>query len=338
MSVVAGRFDLEPNELQRELLESFGAFFAREVTPDVVRGAERSGIDRSLWDHLVQLGVLDMVVRGAAASDSGRWELTLVARLVGETLAPVPFVEMAVVTRTLAAAGAQGADHGVSSLVPDPIDGAGSQVVPWGAVADALLARRGDALVLVEPTTRLAAPAGVNLSASPVGVFRWPCGDAVETIVEEGEGAHDAWRELHMDWRLGLAAMLAGAAARALEIATEQARSRHQFGAPIGSFQGVSHRLADVATHTDAARLVVDKATWAADRGAPEAASLVEMAWCQATRAAEEAASAAVHVLGGYGITEEYDAQLYFRRVKGWALLGGGRTAGLARLADHVLG
>ena len=77
-----------------------------------------------------------------------------------------------------------------------------------------------------------------------------------------------------------------------------------------------------------ATRLIVDKATWAADLGLPAAGRLIDMAWSEATYAAEHAATTAVHVFGGYGITEEYDAQLYFRRAKGWTLIGGGRRAG----------
>ena len=89
---------------------------------------------------------------------------------------------------------------------------------------------------------------------------------------------------------------------------------RVQFGKQIGAFQGIAHPLADSATDVDGARLLVWWAIWANATGRPDASAPSAMAWWWAGRAAEPAVLRAVHTFGGYGVSLEYDVQLYFRR------------------------
>ncbi|MDT0388417.1 acyl-CoA dehydrogenase family protein [Streptomyces dubilierae] len=116
-----------------------------------------------------------------------------------------------------------------------------------------------------------------------------------------------------------LAAEAVGAAERMLERTVEYVGRREQFGRPIGSFQAVKHRLADVHVQVQAARSAAYYAAWAAARG--EAAGGLALA--QALDALRRAAAEGVQLHGGIGFTWEHEAHLYVKRAAGDALLFG---------------
>ena len=107
---------------------------------------------------------------------------------------------------------------------------------------------------------------------------------------------------------------------------------------PIGSFQAVQHRLADLATALDGAALLAAKAVWALDAGDAAAATLPAMAFSFCGETAQAVAAAALHYHGGYGFMEEYDIQLYFRRAKAARLVLGDPRRELQHLADRLFG
>ncbi|MGC0331293.1 alkylation response protein AidB-like acyl-CoA dehydrogenase [Streptomyces sp. SAI-170] len=149
-----------------------------------------------------------------------------------------------------------------------------------------------------------------------------------------------------------LACEAVGAAARALELTVGHVRTREQFGRPIGSFQAVQHRLADVHVEVEAARSAAYYAAWAAVRSDPAApapspapvgalapapgpapvgalapapgpAPVGALALAQALQALRVAAAEAIQLHGGIGFTWEHDAHLYFKRAAGDELLLG---------------
>ncbi|WP_381566673.1 acyl-CoA dehydrogenase family protein [Streptomyces eurythermus] len=128
-----------------------------------------------------------------------------------------------------------------------------------------------------------------------------------------------------------LAAEAVGAAGRVLERTVEYAGQRRQFGRPIGSFQAVKHRLADVYVAVEAARSTAYHAAWAAARG-PGAGGL---ALAQSLQALRHAAAEAIQLHGGIGFTWEHDAHLYFKRAAGDELLFGPPHRLRARAADR---
>jgi alkylation response protein AidB-like acyl-CoA dehydrogenase len=140
------------------------------------------------------------------------------------------------------------------------------------------------------------------------------------------------------EWRVLTAGALVGLAGAALELGVDYAKQREQFGVPIGSFQALAHRLADVATVVDGAQLLAREAAWAADEGEDDAVALARMAFLFAARAAQETSAAALHVHGGYGFTLEYDIQLHLRRAKAWPLALGDPRRGTLQLADALFG
>jgi alkylation response protein AidB-like acyl-CoA dehydrogenase len=134
---------------------------------------------------------------------------------------------------------------------------------------------------------------------------------------------------------LGAAALAAeqvGGAARALEMAVEHARTRRQFGRPIGSFQAVKHKCAEMLVELESARSAAYYAVWAAgalDPGLPLAASIAQAACSEAfSRIAAEN----IQVLGGMGFTWEHPAHLYFRRARSSEVLFGDAVQHRARL------
>ena len=110
---------------------------------------------------------------------------------------------------------------------------------------------------------------------------------------------------------------LVGLGRSALDLGVGYAKERKQFGVPIGSFQAVAHRLADVATALDGAQLLAAKAVWALDEGERRRGRACRHGLRVRRRGRRRRRPpAALHFHGGYGFMEEYDIQLYFRRAK----------------------
>jgi alkylation response protein AidB-like acyl-CoA dehydrogenase len=130
--------------------------------------------------------------------------------------------------------------------------------------------------------------------------------------------------------------MINGLARKALEMAAAYAVERHAFGRPIGGYQGIAHPLADTLSEVEGAELLLRKAIWAVARDHADASALVSMAYWWATQSAVRAVSRALHTFGGYGVSLEYDIQLYYRRAKAWALLGGDPQQELLRAGRRL--
>jgi alkylation response protein AidB-like acyl-CoA dehydrogenase len=128
-----------------------------------------------------------------------------------------------------------------------------------------------------------------------------------------------------------------GAAARLLELTVDHARNRQQFGRPIGSFQAIKHRLADMRIRLQASRAAVRYAVWAAAERRPDAARAGHVAKQWTGEATSWIASEAVQVHGGVGFTWESDVHLYLRRIKANELLLGTPDWHAHRLGEWCL-
>jgi alkylation response protein AidB-like acyl-CoA dehydrogenase len=135
-----------------------------------------------------------------------------------------------------------------------------------------------------------------------------------------------------------LAAEQLGGAERCLELAVEHARSRSQFGRPIGSFQAVKHRCADVQTAIEAARWAALHAAWAVQERHPEATVLASMAKASVSDAYVQAAGSAIQVLGGIGFTWEHPIHRFYRRAVSSRELCGAPDCHRERIARDLLG
>jgi alkylation response protein AidB-like acyl-CoA dehydrogenase len=129
-----------------------------------------------------------------------------------------------------------------------------------------------------------------------------------------------------------LAAEQIGGAAACLEMATDYAKIRHQFSRPIGSFQAIKHKLADLLLQVEMGRSALDRALLAeTDPAALAEAATVAKIWC--SDAYTLVASENVHINGGTGFTWEHDAHLYFRRARADEVLFGTAAVHRERLA-----
>jgi alkylation response protein AidB-like acyl-CoA dehydrogenase len=123
-----------------------------------------------------------------------------------------------------------------------------------------------------------------------------------------------------------------------LEDAVEYAKTRHQFGKPIGSFQAVQHMCADMLLWTESSRSAVYYAAWALDADPEGAARAVATAKVYASDASREVANRGVQVHGGIGFTWEHDLHLYYKRSKASEILFGDASYHQDQLADLIFG
>ena len=326
--------NLELSLEQHLLQDAVAKFLQRESTPARVRSAEPTGHDPALWAGMAALGLPLLRVpedRGGAAMSL--FDAVLVAEQCGRHLASAALVENQVAAGLLSTCehpiaatwlARLGAGEALLCLALEPLNGDTCQLVPGGAVADALLCLEGDHLCLVETDNQLRPVHGHDLPLA-----EW-CGGGARTVLGSGQALVAAHQAAVVEWRLLTAAVQAGAARTALEQAAAYACERQAFARPIGSFQGLAHPLADAVTDIDGGWLALWQAVDALARGLPEAATQVPLACWWLARAAPRATVRAMRTFGGYGMTLEYDAQIYFRRSRALALVAGDPARELA--------
>lgn len=338
--------DLELDASQAAVAATFDRFFAAECPTSVVRAAEPLGHHPGLWERLAALGAPGLGVPaargGGGASMSDR---VLVAIAAGRVVAPVPLVDHLVAASCCGAADVESgrlaevvSGASIAAFAPRPaLDGVWS-LVPAGAVASVVVGLDGDDLIAVwnDPPGR-----------APANHGDMPLADRSVTGERVVVGGRDDFDRLLAECRLLMAAQLSGLAERALEIVTAYVVDRAQFGRPIGGFQAVQHGLADCVPLVDGARLLCAKAAWAADTGRhgnvdvdrgefDDAGVLSTMAFVAAAEAASAVTARAVQYHGSYGVSREFDIQLYHRRARGWPLSLGDPAAQVAELADRL--
>jgi alkylation response protein AidB-like acyl-CoA dehydrogenase len=151
----------------------------------------------------------------------------------------------------------------------------------------------------------------------------------------EGEGGPALARTLD-EARIAQSAEMVGGAERCLEMAVGYAKVRVQFGRPIGSFQAIQHKAAEVLLELELAKSAAYWAWWVADTGRADLVEAASLAKSVASEAFLRAAAENVHIHGGIGFTWEHDAHLYLRRAKASDALFGDSAAQRARLAEWL--
>jgi alkylation response protein AidB-like acyl-CoA dehydrogenase len=135
---------------------------------------------------------------------------------------------------------------------------------------------------------------------------------------------------------VALAAEQLGGAQRALDMAVAYAKIRHQFGRPIGSFQAIKHRCADLLLEVESLRSAVRYAAAAVADGSPELPVLASLLKAYASEAYFHVAAENIQIHGGIGFTWEHDAHLYFKRAKSCELFLGDGSYHRERLAARI--
>jgi alkylation response protein AidB-like acyl-CoA dehydrogenase len=152
-----------------------------------------------------------------------------------------------------------------------------------------------------------------------------------------GEG--EAWPALARALDLATVALCAeqvGGAQRCLDLSVAYAKQRQQFGRPIGSFQAIKHKCANMLLAVESARSAAYYAGWAASAGEPELSALVALAKAYGSETYFRCAAEAIQIHGGVGFTWEYDPHLYFKRARASESLLGTPTYHRERVARHI--
>jgi alkylation response protein AidB-like acyl-CoA dehydrogenase len=161
---------------------------------------------------------------------------------------------------------------------------------------------------------RLEEKMGLHASATGELIFDGVRLPAANLLGDRGGGFRIALKTLD-GGRISIGALAVGLAQAALDAAIPYAQSRHQFGRPIGTFQGVAFLIADMATEIEAARQLVWRAAWLKDRGRDYGLAAAQ-AKLFASEVSARATNAAIQVHGGYGYIEEYKVERFLRDAK----------------------
>jgi hypothetical protein len=212
-----------------------------------------------------------------------------------------------------------------------------ARLAPAGAVADLIVAvDDGDLVAVSRSGSRPYAAPPRNLASAPVADWDLRAPGQDRRVLTSGGQAEALHADACALWRLLTAAALNGLREEALRLGVAYVKERHAFGVPIGLFQAIQHRLADVATAGDGLGLLVYEAGWARDTHVPEATALAGMALLAAAETTFRTCRESLQFHGGYGYTLEYDIQMYFRRAKAWPLAGGPIRDQYQQLADQL--
>jgi alkylation response protein AidB-like acyl-CoA dehydrogenase len=313
------------------------------------------GESETMWKEMAQLGWLGLSLPEAhGGSGLGMVETALLLEELGRAAYPGPYWPTMLVASELAGAGteaqkarwlapmATGDARATVALLDDDLDWNPESVatraektadgwqltgakryVAWSHVANVLLvpARTAEGVTLF-----LVDPSGSGLTASPVqsmdpgtrlahlSLDRVPV-RADDVLGAPGTAPPRLLRLLRRA-AVGAAAEMLGAARRCLDMAVGYAKVREQFGQPIGSFQAIRHKCADMLLETENSHSAVYYAAWALDAAAEDAATAASIAKAYVGDASRKVCGEAIQVHGGIGFTWEYDLHMYFKRAK----------------------
>ncbi len=173
--------------------------------------------------------------------------------------------------------------------------------------------------------TRKLCEVGLKDAVVPAGALVGPKGGAWPVIARVIQRA-----------TVALSAEMCGGAQRVLDMTTEYAKIRVAFGKPIGTYQGVKHKAADMLVDVENAKSLTYYAAWTVDENAPEAALAASMAKAYASDAYRNVAGTGIQLHGGIGFTWEHDLHLYFKRAKSSEFTFGDATYHRERVAQLI--
>ncbi|OBI97263.1 acyl-CoA dehydrogenase family protein [Mycobacterium asiaticum] len=319
------RVDYSLSEDHKALQDAYRQLLETHCPIETVWAAQETGFDKSLWERLCATGATSMAVAEQAGGDGATLvDLALVAEEIGRVLAPVPWIDHVCAVRLAERLGAVAPEMvegnriiGIE-IAPEPVSG--QRLIPSAAIADGLIVRDGDEVALLTFATR---PTRVpNLGQFPMA---WVDPDAADsrTVLGSGPEAISAYGRAVDEWRVLTAAALTGLVEQTMTIAAEFAKTRYTLGVPISTLQAISHPLANMAIAVQGGRNLARRAAWFLDNEPDERPELPGCAFVFMAEEAPKAATMAVHIQGGLGVSSEAAATAYLVRARGWALAGG---------------
>ncbi|MEZ4375766.1 MAG: acyl-CoA dehydrogenase family protein [Polyangiaceae bacterium] len=332
---------------QRELARMLRGLLQKSCPLTRVRDVmlEAEGHDPALWSRLCEeLGLAALVIpEEYGGAGFGSVELAAVMEELGRSLAPVPFLSATLGAQALLRAGS---DAQRNAHLPSLASGERRATLAFPQDCQLTFRQQGDGFALSGRITRTLDAHAADLVIAPaVGAN----GDRALFILEETAlngrkrlatlDATRPWGELHVNATLPVGARLpgdapsvlqqvaeygaialateqVGLAEACLEMAVDYAKTRTQFERPIGSFQAIKHKCADMLLKVESARSAAYYAAWALSVDAPDVSELAHLAAAYCGEAAFECAAENIQVHGGIGFSWEHDAHLYFKRAR----------------------
>jgi alkylation response protein AidB-like acyl-CoA dehydrogenase len=319
---------------QREIQRTARDLLSERATPARVREhAEARTVDETLWHELSALGWPGISISEEYGGQGlGQIELSILCEELGRSLAPVPFLGSAMAAAVIEHGGsAEQCQRWLPGLASGEIVGA------LGAATDGTAelvigALDAQVIVLVEADGTACAFAAQDAQLTPIDSID-PTRSTASVTVSGTDGALP-------DGCVGLgralvsvSSELVGVCDRALSMTVDYVKERHQFGVPVGAYQAVSHRCAQMLLETEKARSNAAFAAWTADADPERLAEAAAMAKASASDAGREVTASAIQAHGGIGFTWEADVHWLYKRAQLDAALLGGAKRHRAQLA-----
>jgi alkylation response protein AidB-like acyl-CoA dehydrogenase len=321
--------DYDLNEDQKEIKSVARELLGARSTWTRVREAAIAGeYDEALWSEIVELGWPGIAVSEENGGQGlGIVELAVLLEELGYACAAVPFLSTAVAAAIIDRHGnGDLLEHlpgllrgetrvgvGRTGLIVDGAEGPAALLIDGGRLMGVDSDR--EPLVTIDPTRRFG-----RMADGPVaGGWNADTSEAAAALVTTA-----------------ISAELVGVCQRALEMTLEYVKDRKQFGVPVGSFQAVAHRCAQMLLHTESIRSTAYHAAWAADADPERLTEAAALAGAAAATGGREVTASAIQAHGGIGFTWEADVHWLYKRAEvDRALLGGPgiHHAALARAA-----
>ncbi len=323
---------------QREIQRTARELLAERAKPERVREhAEAGRSDDGLWRELCSLGWPGITVSEQYGGQGlGRVELSILCEELGRTVAPVPFLPSALAATLVEYAGSE---EQRERWLPGLASGEtlGAVGTAREGVCELMVGAPGaEVLVLLEGEgATVTGPAETEVEEVPsIDPTRPTARVSVPAGVGEplaGEVAAGVDRAL-----VAVASELVGVSERALEMTVAYVKERRQFGVPVGAYQAVSHRCAQMLLETEQARSLSVYAAWTADAEPLRLAEAAAMAKAAASDAGRDVTAGAIQAHGGIGFTWEADVHWLYKRAQLDAALLGGAKEQRARLAGML--
>jgi alkylation response protein AidB-like acyl-CoA dehydrogenase len=309
----------------RELFEStIERLLGNLATSEYVLGCEGGAWPAELWSVLEDSGfTLAAVPEALGGGEAGWADLYVLARAAGRFAAPVPLGEALLANWLLGKAGLEGHSGVLSfgasvqlSLRRDKVDGSVHDV-PWGRYVDAVVAvadtADGPRVVLLDRAAAAEQILALNVAGEPRDGLRYSSAPVLASAPLPAGMPGDV---LLLGGALLRSAQIAGALRALLDMTSDYACERNQFGRPIGAFQAIQQQLAVFAEQAAAAGVAAEAAFVESDTDL--AALSIAVAKVSTAEAASVGASIAHSVHGAIGFTQEYSLHLLSRRLWAW--------------------
>jgi alkylation response protein AidB-like acyl-CoA dehydrogenase len=352
------------SESQEFLKDSARKFFAGECPPVEMRRLMETdtAYDSALWSKLTDQGYTGIIFpEEYGGVGLGKVELMLLMEEAGRALLPGPFFSTVVLAGSVLDAVAtpalkkqylepicRGEVRSTVAFVEDSANWDLRSIelsarngkltgekffVSDAAIADFLIAVARDGVFVVNSKARglkISPMYGMDLTRKLYVV------EFSDTPAEKIASTSELERAFDIA-TAALAAELVGGMQRTLDITVEYAKTRKQFGKPIGMFQAVQHQCADMYLETESSRSAVYYAGWALEENSPDAVTAVSIAKMYASDAARTVGNRGIQIHGGMGFTWENDIHLYYRRAKASETAFGDASFHRERIASAVI-